>query len=57
MKSISKYFDSYLMKFMIYELLSYENQAHFFKSSFHLEKNMSYFEILQLCSNQLALEK
>ncbi len=45
------------MKFMIYELLSYENQAHFFKSSFHLEENTSYFEILQICSNQLALQK
>ncbi len=34
------------MKFMIYGLLFVEKQAHFFKSPFHLEKNMTYFEIL-----------
>jgi hypothetical protein len=34
------------MKSMIYELLSHENQAHFFKSSFHNEENMIYFDIL-----------
>jgi hypothetical protein len=37
---------------MIYGLLFAEKQAHFFKSSFHLEKNMIYFEILQACFNQ-----
>jgi hypothetical protein len=35
------------MNFMIYELLFGENQAHFLKSSFHLEKKMIYFENLQ----------
>jgi hypothetical protein len=51
MKSNLKRFDSHLMNFMIYELLFGENQAHFLKSSFHLEKKMIYFEILQVCFN------
>jgi hypothetical protein len=51
MKSSLKWFDSYLMNFMIYGLLFGEKQAHFLKSPFHLEKNMIYFEILQVCFN------
>ncbi len=42
---------------MIYGLLFVEKQAHFFKSPFHLEKNMIYFEVLQVSFNQWALQE
>ncbi len=44
-------FYSYLINFIIYELLFGEKQAHFFKSPFHLEKNMIYFAVLQIYFN------
>jgi hypothetical protein len=42
-KSSLKWFDSYLMNFIIYGLLFVEKQAHFLKSLFHLEKNHDLF--------------
>jgi hypothetical protein len=53
MKSSLKWFDSYLMNFMIYGLLFGEKQAHFLKSPFHLEKKRF---ILKFCKYVLINE-
>jgi hypothetical protein len=43
MKSSLKWFDSYLMNFMLYGLWFGEKHAHFFKSPFYLERKHDLF--------------
>jgi hypothetical protein len=58
MKSSLKQFDSHLMNFMIYGLSFGENQAHFLKSSFHLEKKHDLFwKFANVLINELYKKK